>query len=64
MEKKQYITPLIEEITVDTEGMLATSVLDVTQDILNVDPTQEVFNGEVLAPSISDYELTDMVLGL
>ena len=50
-------------LLMDTQGMLAVSVLDPMQDLLEVDPTQEVFNGEVQAPFISDDDLTDMLLG-
>jgi hypothetical protein len=67
--KKAYIPPQTETLTAETEGMLAVSVLDEllvdpTQGAISVDPTQEWFNGDVLTPSFSDDDLTDMVFGM
>ena len=41
MNKKQYITPSIEEYRIQMQGMLAASALDPTSDTPDVIPTDD-----------------------
>ena len=52
MNKKQYITPSIEEYRIQMQGMLAASQFDATQDSQDIIPTDDPFNGEFSAPGL------------
>ncbi|MBR1547336.1 MAG: hypothetical protein IJ637_01240 [Prevotella sp.] len=46
MEKKQYISPTIEEIAIETDGLLAVSVLSLEQIGEGITPSDEEYDGE------------------
>lgn len=52
MNKKQYITPSLEEYRIETHGMLAVSQFDQNNDSQSIIPTDESFDGEFSAPGL------------
>ena len=63
MNKKQYITPSIEEYRIQMQGMLAASALDPTSDTPDVVPTDNpVPPGEFGAPDLGLPTLNPMDL--
>ena len=52
MNKKQYITPTLEEYRIETHGMLAQSVFDPNSNSQTVIPSTEEHDGEFSAPEL------------
>ena len=46
MNKKYYVTPSVRVLTLDSADMLATSILNATEDDLSVILSDDEYNGE------------------
>lgn len=61
MNKKEYITPIMETYQIKAQSLLIGSVLDPTLTDPVVTPTPEPFNGEFSAP-ILEMEMIDPMI--